>query len=185
MERRRPVGYDATAAAGAGLLAGLISGAVLSVLMVIQQLATGVSPWAGLRMIAATVIGAKAMGTGFALWPVLVGTAVHFALSAAFGLGFGLVAYRWDRATVLWSSVVWGLLVYSFMVFIALPVVNPEMVPAEISFIAALQHVLFGFVIGLGFEALRFRLGERQVLPAERMVRPPTTTTSPTTPQPV
>jgi hypothetical protein len=179
MERTRaPVFYDARAAAWSGLLSGLIAGAVLALVLMIQAILQGASPWAGTRAIAAIFLGRDAMGEGFALVPVLVGSAAHFGLSLAFGLAFGLVAYPWQRATVLWASAVWGLMVYAFMAFLALPQAAPQMVAVELSFWQAFLHLVFGLVIGLSYEPLRFRLAKRRQVTPERV--PP-----PGVPQPV
>lgn len=156
---RRPPHYDANAAALAGLLAGLIAGIALGVIQLLLRIAAGQPAWAGLRGLGAIFIGPWAIGTRFDAVSVGLGLAAHIGLSLAFGLAFGLVAFGWQRATVVWASALWGLLVYAFMAFVALPVVSPPMAVGEVNFLAVTLHLAFGVVLGAAFEPLRFRSG--------------------------
>jgi hypothetical protein len=156
---RRPRWYDAQAAAAAGLLAGLIAGGVLALLLGAMSLFAGRGALTGLRVVATTFMGPAAFSPARTWTAVLEGLMAHFGLSLAFGLAFGLAAYGWQRATVVWASVVWGLLVYSFMVFLALPVANPLLARGEVGFVPLFVHLLFGVIIGICFEILRFRTG--------------------------
>lgn len=154
---RRPAHYDANAAAFAGFFAGFIAGAVLGAILMLKDLAVGHPAWGGLRGVGAIFLGRSAAGDRFETVSMALGLAAHFGLSLAFGLAFGLVAFCWQRATVVWASAVWGLLVYSFMAFVALPQVSPAMALGELSFLSVTLHLAFGVVLGASYEALRFR----------------------------
>lgn len=146
---RRPRRYDANAAALAGLLAGLIAGAAMAIALVAGGAIRHIPPAIWPRLVA---VAFRRRGS-----PILVGIGAHLGLSLAFGLGFGLCAYRWQRATVLWAGALYGILVYAFMLLIALPVVNPRLVMVARGGWTALAHLGFGVVLGACFEVLRFR----------------------------
>jgi hypothetical protein len=162
---RRPPHYDANAAAAAGLLAGLAAGALLLTARVLLAVAAGRGPSQELADVAAIFLAPPALEPPLHAAATGVALAAHLGLASAFGLAFGLVAFGWQRATVIWAGVVWGCLVYAFMAFLALPVVSPSLARREIGFAPALLHVAFGVVIALSFEALRFRSGVTTAAP--------------------
>lgn len=157
MVGRRPARYDASAAASSGMLAGLLAGVGMGLLTLLLEMLRGSYAWDAIRLYAAAFLPAAPLGRGFAVETVFLVVAAHLGLCLAFGLAFGLVAYRAPRATLLWSSLVYGLLVYAFMAFVALPTANPALASRLVGFVPALGHAAFGVVLGTSFESLRFR----------------------------
>ena len=96
---------------------------------------------------------------GFVLGPVLVGTLLHLAVSAALGALFGIVTRRWlrltsDFGTPLLAGLIYGMLIWFVAYFVVLPILDPSMreiyAPAFI-----IQHIAFGAVLGLLYTWLR------------------------------
>ncbi len=155
---RHPAHYDANAAAWAGLGAGFCAGALLLAVRALAVTASGVPARFDALRVAAIFLGPSVLGRPLAA-SAAIALGAHLGLSLAFGLAFGLVAFGWQRATVIWAGLLWGLLVYAFMAFVALPTVSPLLGRSLIGFLPALLHLAFGGVVGLAFEPLRFRSG--------------------------
>lgn len=134
-----------------GLLAGVL---FLAVALVTGALATTV--WAMPDGIAQTVGIAAPAGYGFALVPVVVGIAVHLALSIVLGVVF-TACVSWRRLHS-WQLVVAGAIFVTIETPIALWVVMHNVLPAATFqyFLAAipwwgsvLGHYLYAFALGL------------------------------------
>ncbi|HEU5200564.1 MAG TPA: hypothetical protein VFU32_13075 [Ktedonobacterales bacterium] len=137
------------------VLPGLIAGAVfLAVALVTGALATTV--WAMPDAIAQTIGIAAPAGYGFALVPVVVGIAVHLALSI--GLGAMFTALAWRLRLHGWIVVAAAVLFITIETPVALWVVMNNLLPATTFhfFLAAipwwgsvLGHYLYALVLGL------------------------------------
>lgn len=137
------------------VLPGLIAGAVfLAIAFIIGALVTTV--WAMPDAIAKVMGFAAPAGYGFATVPVLVGVAVHLALSIGLGAIFTAFA-RWWRLYG-WRLVVAGVIFVSIETPIALWVVLHTLLPAATFhfFLAAIPwwgsvfgHYLYALILGL------------------------------------
>lgn len=134
-----------------GLLAGVM---FLVVALVTGALATTV--WAMPDGIAQTVGIAAPVGYGFALVPVIVGVAVHLALSIGLGVIF-TVCISWRRLHG-WQLIVAAAIFVTIETLIALWVVMHNVLPATTFqyFLAAipwwgsvLGHYLYALILGL------------------------------------
>lgn len=81
-----------------GITAGIIAGMVFAMMEIVGAAMMGNPPLMPVRMFASVVLGQEAMqdSLGTAL---IVGTVAHLALSAVFGVVYGLLAARASEAT--------------------------------------------------------------------------------------
>jgi len=143
-----------------GAIAGLGGGLAMAIVAALIARSMGQDMWIESKRIATVVYGPAAVAEpGFVLGPVLVGTLLHFAISAALGALFGIVMRRLlqltsDFGTPLLAGLVYGMLVWLVAYFLVLPVINPLLLeiyaPAFI-----VQHIVYGAVTGLLYTWLR------------------------------
>lgn len=93
-----------------GSLAGLTAGLVLGATTMVGSLILAGSAWLPFRFVAAFVVGPDALRPEFPLGPaLLLGGAVHFGLSALFGVLFvGLLALTYQLSARAWLLLVYG-----------------------------------------------------------------------------
>ncbi|MGI8516788.1 MAG: hypothetical protein ACR2ME_00335 [Acidimicrobiia bacterium] len=179
-----------TASPGRAIKVGLIAGVVASLAMgVFAMMASATYQGTGLftplyhigsafgSESAANAMGAsmEEAGTGeafyFAAGPAALGMAIHVMVGAVWGLIFGLLVHvmRISRVGVIVAGVLFGLLVMLVMSFLVLPAVasmfgsGPPI--AEMASMVgwgtfALEHAIFGLVVGWGSKSLARRSGE-------------------------
>jgi len=143
-----------------GALAGLGGGVAMAIVAALISVSIGQDIWHEPKRIAVIVYGQAAIAEpGFVLGPVLVGTLLHLAVSAALGALFGIVTRRWlrltsDFGTPLLAGLIYGMLIWFVAYFVVLPILDPSMreiyAPAFI-----IQHIAFGAVLGLLYTWLR------------------------------
>jgi hypothetical protein len=141
-------------------VAGIVAGAVMAVWAMVVAGVFGLGFWAPVRAIAAVFLGADHVGAAFAAGPVLVGSAIHMGLSAAFGFGYALVAGLLVRALAVGTQVVlgvaWGAVLWFVNTFALGPLLQAGAVseanPAWSWFVA---HLLYGAVLGLLYDRWR------------------------------
>jgi hypothetical protein len=143
---------EAREALRGGVVAGLIGGIVLSVFLVLLNVMRGYDPWVPLKMAAYPLLGELALDTGFELTPVALGFTIHLALSVGWGMLFAVLFYGMSRAATLATSLAWGIVVWLVMFYLVLPIGGAgHLVRGAPKGFAALEHLLFGLSIGLGF----------------------------------
>lgn len=142
-----------------GAVAGIVAGLVMAVYAMMAS-ATFLHQgfFTPLYGIASPLVGPGAMktsmmqGISFNFGPAMLGIMVHMLWSALYGVIFGLIvaAARLRGGFALVAGLVYGLLVFLFMSYVALPIVGVASMPGMVgypSFIA--EHLLFGAVLGL------------------------------------
>ena len=130
-----------------GALSGLCAAAAMAAVLMLFSSRQG-DLWQPMKLIAATVLGAKAAGMpGFQPLPVVVGATIHFATGVALGVFFAwLGGFLTTGGAMAWG-INFGLAVWVIMQFGLLPVLNPWMAAfPPVPF--ALAHGLFGLVLG-------------------------------------
>lgn len=141
---------DRTASAVAGMEAGLISGVVMMLALMVYSFSTGEGFFFPLQQIAATFMGVEALigGTG----TILLGAVIHLVVAAGLGLGFGLMLPPGSSDAVAASwGVAFGAAVWLMMTFAVLPIFNPIMAD-RVSLYSGwwfAYHLGFGAVLGL------------------------------------
>lgn len=138
----------------AAILAGMV-GAVVLLLLEIQftKIAVG-SPWVFLRMLAATILGPKALtpAAGFDVGVLVAALVVHLPLSIAFACLIAFVIHKGGLATGILGGAVLGLCLYWInfgTVFRLVPWFAPMASPWTMW-----AHVVFGAVCGGVYELL-------------------------------
>lgn len=138
----------------AGILAGLIAGAVFMMMEMGLVAMAGDSAWGPPRMIAAIAMGEGVLPPPATFDPMIltVAMAVHFALSIAIGVGFALIARRFGlvMAVVVGAALGLGLYVVNFYGFTA---IFPWFAMAR-NVISIVSHIVFGMVLGLSYRVL-------------------------------
>jgi len=144
----------------AGAIAGIIGGAAMAIVGAVLAFAMNTSIWLTPERIAAFVLGPGAAATPeFDAVPVLVGTLIHFILSAIFGIIFALLVSRGLRVTTEYGApvvagLVYGGLIWLVAYFIILPILNPLLLEVYApSFI--MQNLVYGTVLGLAYMLVR------------------------------
>lgn len=144
------------------LVRGVIGGVVVGTLFIAVTMwfadSTGGEAKGPLMMISTITLGSGAMADGTA--SVGVGAAVHFALSALFGVLFALVAPAFrTNGTLLIAGTAYGLLLYvvNFLVFARtlFPVLEMANQPFEV-----VVHIVFGTLLAMAFLSSDSRRGE-------------------------
>lgn len=135
-----------------GAVAGIIGGAIIAVIMLARNAASGQDVWAGMKGAGWPFLGEAAMRPGFELWPVLLGILCHFAVSMAWGIPFGWLAFGRSQAATLVVGALWGLAIWLGMFYVVLPLVGAEAVVRMTPVATAVfEHVLFGLAVAAGF----------------------------------
>lgn len=143
-----------------GALAGLVGGVAMVIVSLLLAGAYNYDIWFQLKSIASLVLGASAVAqVGFVAIPVLVGLALHLALSVALGALFSQIMGRFRLTSDFGVPAVIGQ-TYSLLIWLVayfvVPVLLPQlMVVYAPSFI--IQHVAYGTVTGLVYGLLRPR----------------------------
>jgi hypothetical protein len=138
------------------------------IVMLVMNLALGQSVWVSAKVAALPFLGTEAvLVPRFEVGPVVLGTVSHFAVSAAWGLAFGLLFYDFGRVATVVAGAFWGMFVWLGMHYLVQQVMGGQFAGMMRIQATVLEHVLFGICIGLGF------------LPFQR-VRPPEPVPGPT-----
>ena len=155
-----PTGASAVADKRSGILAGLAAGLAMSVVMMaITTFVMAMGPWAAPKMAWSLVAGKDAIRPGFELVPVLGGSLIHLALSAAYGLIFAWLSPHVAMRPALLGAL-YGFLIYVVNI-VAMPAIAPgwvgHMAPPDAAMHAlqAAEHVVFGVVLGAFYGAWR------------------------------
>jgi hypothetical protein len=150
-----PTAGRLAAAAATGLLAGLLAGLALPLLAGLAALVSGAGLWAPPRAIARMFLGRQYPGGGLGLAAVAVGTGLHLALSAGFGVAYALVAGLARRRLSTPAQVAGGLLFglgrWATNTFVLAPrLPGGELMTAAMPPWAWLAgHLLYGALLGL------------------------------------
>lgn len=160
---------DVKKAVGGGIQAGLVGGAAIALFLIVVAVSSGGTVWSVLKGAAAPFLGAQAATPEFALGPVLLGSVLHFAISAAWGAAFGVLAYGLSRGATVVAGLGWGLVVWLVMYYVVLPLAGlGAMVAQTPAVMAILAHLVFGLALGLAFLPFQRRIRTGAITPGER-----------------
>jgi hypothetical protein len=135
-----------------GTVAGLVGGVVLAIWSLFMGAIQGRDFWVGMKAASYPFLRARALEPGFDGGAVLLGLICHFAVSIAWGIAFGIVAYGLSRAGTIASGALWGLVVWIGMFFVVLPLVGAAaLARGQGIALAVSEHVVFGLALGFGF----------------------------------
>lgn len=109
-----------------GVSAGFRAGLVMACLFVGREVLEGPGAGYPARLVAAAWMGEAAFDPG--VWPILMGAATHFVISALLGAVFAALIGRGMRAaTALGAGMMYGIGVWLGMTYFVVPVMDPLM----------------------------------------------------------
>ncbi|MFQ5858008.1 MAG: hypothetical protein ACE5LU_20575 [Anaerolineae bacterium] len=136
----------------AGLVGGIVAGAVMALVMAEWGALTGRGVWFPVNLIAATVLRdlqaeSLQMLAQFSLAGALVGTLIHFALSIGLGFLFATLLPTLPGSAFVWALIIGPILWFTAQ-YLALPLVNPRMEALVHVPSFAIAHVIYSLVLG-------------------------------------
>jgi hypothetical protein len=135
-----------------GLVAGGVGGAALLGLMVFRSAAAHLDIWRQLKLAGMPFWPKGALEPGFALGPVLLGVACHFAIAAIWGLAFAVLFDGLSRRGTVLAGAVLGFAAWLTMFHAVLPLFGLGHLAHLMPFgLVAYEHVVFGLAIGVGY----------------------------------
>jgi len=136
-----------------GLAAGFVGGAVLVLLFVLQRSMVSGDAWVVLKMLTGPILGSVATAPGFHAGAALLGTFLHFAVAAAWGAVFGVLAYgRTAKHMTILAGAAFGVVVWVVMFYLALPIWGATSVRSYVSVLGAIiGHIAYGAAMGASF----------------------------------
>lgn len=141
-----------TRALAAGAVAGVAGGVALSVAAVLLARAGGQSVWPALQAPSYPLLGVLALSPRPVPLALLLGTALHFAVAAAWGALFGVAVEGQPRGRLPALGVIWGAAVFVLMYGLVLNLIGAHTLVAMVSLRRALaEHALYGLVVGLSY----------------------------------
>jgi len=168
MEPRRERKNRMHALAG-GIVSGLVAGVGLWFWNALHNLWMRGVLWPTFKGASRPFFGDRAGSPGFELAPVIVGVLAHLAISAGWGLLFGLLFYGLSRAATVVAGLFWGVVVWFGMMYVVLPFAGLDFSAAARSRNVISQHLFFGLLLGLAFLPFQRRMTRRHA-PAGRDV---------------
>lgn len=135
-----------------GIVAGLASGAILTLAMVTMSFARHRDVWYPMKGAAAPFLDGRALLPGFDAGAVLLGLLVHLAVSVAWAVPFALLVFGMKRFTTVVVGAAWGVAVWFGMYYVVLPIVGlSQMVDDAPVTRAIAYHVFFGVALATTF----------------------------------
>lgn len=139
-----------------GAIAGLGGGLAMIVVAAMLSVALGFDMWREPREIAAPIFGLVTANDTLA---VMVGTLLHFLMSALLGSIFEIVSLKvlrlpTDYGVSAVSGLIYGLVLWAGAYFVVLPLLNPVLLGTYApSFV--IQNLVYGVVTGVLYGMLR------------------------------
>jgi hypothetical protein len=134
-----------------GIIAGLVSGAFMSVFLAVANAMQGRDVLHGLKFPGVPLLGRRALEPGFDHVAIVVGQFAHLVVSMVWAVGFALLFFGLSRAMTLLAGVFWGLVVWIGMLYGALPLLGFPAGGRGSVAMAIFEHVLFGVVLAAAF----------------------------------
>jgi hypothetical protein len=130
----------------AGLLSGLIAGAVELVVLLGLVIGQGASIWVPVRMTAAIVLGQGVLPPPetFDGAAAAIALTIHFGLSAVYGLIIALLIRRLERMPALAVGVAFGIAVWLVNYFVLAPSIFPWLLAQRGALSTPFLHAIFG-----------------------------------------
>jgi hypothetical protein len=151
-----------TVAITGGALAGIFGGIVMSLFLLLSTLASGLDPWLAFKAASAPFYGPRALDAGFDAGAVLLSVVVHFAVALGWGLLFGVIFYGASRLGTVLAGAAWGLVVWVAMFRLVLPSLGLGEIAHRVPVgRAALEHLIYGLAVAIGFLPFQRRLWRR------------------------
>jgi hypothetical protein len=134
----------------AGVLSGLLAGAVMAMAMMAYMAATGRSVWTNPNLISAMWFGPEAADGAFGM-KTIVGFVTHMVTSGL--MGWIAIPFIRDvpKGRMVLLGIAYAVASYPIVFSGVITWANPLMIERTSLMPMTLGHVLFGIVLGLGF----------------------------------
>lgn len=134
----------------AAFISALIGGAALALVMVVPAIGFDSRLWPGTQFAAYPLLGAKVFEPGLDLWPMVLGTALHFAIAFVWTLAFVFAVRKLTRVQTLLLSIPAGLVVWLVMHQVVLRLIGATDVLQRIGpVLGIVQHIVFMGAVAL------------------------------------
>lgn len=144
--------HDARQAVRGGAIAGVIAGGLLTVMMTVMSLVKGNDVWYGIKGAASPFLGNRALVPGFDFVAVYFGLVSHLAISAIWGVLFGLAFYGSRKGVTVVGGILWSFVVWVGMYFVVLPLAGLEHMAHEAPFGRVIvYHLIFSVPMAVAF----------------------------------
>ena len=143
--------WQTTRALKGGVVAGLISGVVLSIVHSLMTAIQGHSVIQGLKFAGIPFLGKRVFEPGFDHVAIVTGFVTHLAISIGWAVAFALLFFGLSKAMTLVAGAFWGIVVWLGMLYVALPLIGVPAGGNNPIPVAILTHVLFGIVTAAAF----------------------------------
>lgn len=134
-----------------GVVAGLVSGAFMSVFLAVMNAIQGRDVLQGLKFPGVPLLGRRALEPGFDHVAIVVGVFDHLTVSMFWGVTFAVLFFGLSKGMTLLAGVFWGILVWIGMLYVALPLLGFPAGGRGPVAMAIFEHVLFGVVLAAAF----------------------------------
>lgn len=157
----------------AGLIAGLIAGAIELVVLAGLMIGQGLSIWMPVRMTAAIVMGSGVLAPAdtFNAGATVAALIIHFGLSAIYGVVIAFLIRNLDRMPALAVGVAFGIAVWLVNYFVLAPSLFPWLTALRGAWSTPFLHAIFGVAAVGVYLALTAR--ERRAGTDRRQVEQP------------
>jgi hypothetical protein len=146
-----------------GAAAGLVAGAVVSLLVAVASALLRQDVWAGVKLAAYPFLGNRVLSPGFDAVACALGLVTHLAVSVVWGLLFARLAFGLSRWATVGFGAAWGLLVLFLMAYLVLPLVGAMRLEDVMAVRpAVLAHLTFGLAMGFAFLPFQRPASHRQ-----------------------
>jgi hypothetical protein len=139
--QRRPLRFRV------GLVPGFVASVTMFVMLVIEAVASGASPWQPMLVVAAPVLGTGALEGG--LGPTALGLAIHLGVGTLLGGVFTRVVGRMRRRRQLGVGLFYALVLWLGAQFVVFPMLVPP-VAVKIGTLWSffMGHLGYGLMLG-------------------------------------
>jgi len=131
----------------AAFIASLIGGAALAFTMVVPAAGGAPRQWLGSQIAAYPFIGHQVYEPGFHMWPMILGTVIHFAISFVWAVAFVFAVRNRTRLQTMLLSLPFALVVWLVMHQVVLRLVAGDLLHRFNPLMGFLQHLVFALGI--------------------------------------
>lgn len=124
-------------------ISALMGGALLAFIMVIPPAAGGAKVWPGTQFAAYPLLGKQVFEPGFHIWPMVLGTLLHFAIAFGWSLLFVFAVRKLTRVQTMLAAIPAGVLVWAVMHQVVMRLIAPEILARINPWLGIVQHVVF------------------------------------------
>jgi hypothetical protein len=134
-----------------GVIAGLVSGVVVSTFLAVMNAIQGRDVLMGLKFAGVPFLGQRAFQPGFDHVAIVIGVATHLSVSLFWSILFCLVFFGLSKSMTLLAGAFWGLVIWVTMLYVVFPILGFPAGGTNPIGMAIFTHLLFGVVMAATF----------------------------------